>query len=132
MSNELASILIVDDDTDLRGALANIFADCGYRVRTAADGFAALAEMNSEVPDVLISDLNMPAMSGFELLSVVRSRFPKVGVIAMSGGYSGNGVPKGVAADAFYPKGGASIWHLPEMINEIVERGRSHPRRWVD
>jgi CheY-like chemotaxis protein len=131
MSNKLASILIVDDDNNLRCALADIFADCGYTVRTAADGFAALAEMKSELPDVLISDLNMPTMSGFELLSVVRSRFPEVGVIAMSGAYSGNGVPRGVAADVFYPKGGASNRHLPEIINEIVERDRSRPRQWV-
>ena len=129
MSNKLASILIVDDDNNLRCALADIFADCGYTVRTAADGFAALAEMKSELPDVLISDLNMPTMSGFELLSLVRSCFPEVGVIAMSGAYSGNGVPSGVEADAFYPKGGQSDRRLPEMISEIVERDRSRFRR---
>jgi CheY-like chemotaxis protein len=57
MSNKLASVLIVDDDNDLRTALADLFADSGYTVRTAADGFAALAEMRSQLPDVLISDL---------------------------------------------------------------------------
>ncbi len=44
-------------------------------------------------------------MSGFELLSVVRRRFPAIQVIAMSGAYSCDGVPPGVAADAFYQKG---------------------------
>ena len=47
----------------------------------------------------------MPGMSGFELLSVVRRRFPAVLVIAMSGAFSGDQVPSGVTADAFYPKG---------------------------
>jgi CheY-like chemotaxis protein len=131
MSTKLASILIVDDNNDLRGALADLFADSGHRVRTAADGLAALAEMKSELPDVLISDLEMPIMSGFELLGVVRSRFPEVGVIAMSGAYSGSEVPRGVAADAFYPKGGVANRRLPEMIHEIVERDRPHPRQWV-
>jgi CheY-like chemotaxis protein len=131
MSNKLASILIVDDNDDLRWALEDLFADCGYRVRIAADGFSALAEMRSELPDVLISDLNMPRMSGFELLSVVRERFPEVGVIAMSGAYSGNVVPRGVAADAFYPKGGTSNSCLPELVDAIIERDRSHTRRWV-
>src|SRR5271163_4516715 len=82
MSTKLASILIVDDNDDLREAFADLFANCGFRVRTAADGFTALADMKSNLPDVLISDLNMPIMSGFELLSLVRARFPEVRVIA--------------------------------------------------
>jgi len=61
--------------------------------------------MRHEAPDILLSDLNMPGMSGFELLSVVRRRFPAVLVIAMSGAFSGDQVPCGVTADAFYPKG---------------------------
>jgi len=50
MPNRLTSILIVDNNHDLRVALADLFADCGHKVRTAADGFAALAEMKSELP----------------------------------------------------------------------------------
>jgi hypothetical protein len=46
----------------------------------------------------------MPGMSGFELLSVVRRRFPAIRVIAMSSAFSGSDVPTGVAADAFYEK----------------------------
>jgi len=74
-------------------------------VRCAADGLAALVEMNEEVPEILLSDLNMPGMSGFELLSAVRRRFPAVRVVAMSGAFSGHQVPDGVTADAFYAKG---------------------------
>jgi DNA-binding NarL/FixJ family response regulator len=62
-------------------------------------------EMRHEAPDILLSDLNMPGMSGFELLSVVRRRYPAVLVIAMSGAFSGDQVPCGVTADAFFPKG---------------------------
>ena len=53
----------------------------------AEDGFSALAEIRKEVPDILLSDLNMPRMSGFELLSVVRRRFPSIRTIAMSGAF---------------------------------------------
>jgi CheY-like chemotaxis protein len=129
MSTKPPSILIVDDNDDLRRALADLFADRGFRVRKVADGFAALAEMRSNLPDVLVSDLNMPKMSGFELLSLVRSRFPEVRVVAMSGDYPGYEVPSGVAADAFYQKIGARSEILIQIVNAVIDRDSSHLRR---
>jgi CheY-like chemotaxis protein len=104
MSNPKAKLLIVDDEASMRLTLSTILKEFGYSVQTAEDGFSALAEIRREIPDVLISDLHMPGMSGFELLSVVRRRFPAIQVIAMSGAYTGDGVPPGVAADAYYQK----------------------------
>src|SRR5580704_17236933 len=101
-------LVVVDDNPALTSVLSEIFKDYGYTVRTAADGFDALATIRDRAPDILISDLNMPRMSGFELLSIVRRRFPSIAVIAMSGAYSGMAVPKGIAADAFYAKGSTS------------------------
>jgi CheY-like chemotaxis protein len=102
---EKAKLLIVDDHMSTLRSLSAILSESGYRVRTAEDGFSALVEIRNEIPDILLSDLNMPGMSGFELLSVVRRRFPMIRVIAMSGAFSGDDVPPGVAADAFYEKG---------------------------
>src|SRR5580692_7411148 len=99
------SILIVEDEESVRTSLSQIFTVLGHQVRCAPDGLAALIEMRQEIPEILLSDLNMPRMSGFELLSVVRRRFQAVRVIAMSGAFSGNQVPCGVTADAFYEKG---------------------------
>lgn len=73
-------------------------------VRPAADGFAALEEMRTESPDVLLSDLYMPGMSGFELLAIVRHHFPATRLVAMSSAYSGEDLPNEIVADAFYPK----------------------------
>jgi CheY-like chemotaxis protein len=101
------SILVVDDNAALRTVMSMILSTAGYQVRLAADGFAALLEIRREIPDLLVSDLNMPSMSGFELLSIVRRRFPEIRVIAMSGAFSGSEIPAGVAADAFYGKGEA-------------------------
>ena len=101
-----AKLLIVDDDVLLRMSLTQLFTEFGYSVRSAADGFSALSEIRNEIPDIILSDLNMAGMSGFELLSVVRRRFPAIRVIAMSGTFSGDGgTPHGVVADAFYEKG---------------------------
>jgi CheY-like chemotaxis protein len=95
-------LLIVDDDPWIRASLSEVLPEVGFSVRSANDGFSALAEIRNEIPDILLSDLNMPGMSGFELLSVVHRRLPSIRAIAMSGAFSGNEVPSGVVADAYY------------------------------
>jgi CheY-like chemotaxis protein len=118
------TILIVDDDAALRRALAMIFTDAGFDVYLAADGFSALAQMRHTIPDILLSDLNMPGMSGFELLSIVRRRFPAASVIAMSGAFTGDQIPPGVAADAFYAKGRSGVIALIQLAHALSEGGR--------
>lgn len=99
-----ATLLVVDDEPTTRNLFRQIFVGLGHPVRVAEDGFSALEQIREEVPDILLSDLNMPGMSGFELLSVVRRRIPKIYVIATSGAFSGDAVPQGIAADAFHEK----------------------------
>jgi CheY-like chemotaxis protein len=116
-------LLVVDDELATRILLSQIFEQMGYTVRTAADGFSALALIRESAPDILLSDLNMPGMSGFELLSVVRRRFPAVYVIATSGAYSGLNVPRGIAADSYYEKATGFRFLLSLMEEAIAERG---------
>ena len=127
-------ILLVDDEPRVRESLAGLLNAAGYDVSTAEQGFDALLQIRRVTPDVIISDLNMPQMSGFELLSVVRRRFPDIPVIAISGAYeSGDCVPGGVIADAFYAKG----QHHPEdllravadLIRTSAARAMNHHRQ---
>ena len=122
-SNE--RLLIVDDDSSIRESLSFVLAEIGHSVRAAEDGLSALIEIRKEIPDIILSDLNMPGMSGFELLSVVHRRFPAIPVIAMSGAFSGDEVPSGVVADAFYQKG-SSLGALL-MIMGALPRMERHP-----
>lgn len=114
-------LLIADDETPARTALSAALDEFGYEVRATGDGFSALAEIRREVPDVIIADLHMPRMSGFELLSVVRRRFPSIAAIATSGSFSGDNVPPGVAADAFYEKG-SHPGLLFRMVKAMTQR----------
>jgi CheY-like chemotaxis protein len=123
MLNTKASILIVEDEPVIRTSLALILTEIGYSVRIAEDGFSALAEIDQEIPEILLSDLNMPGMTGFELLSVVRRNIPSIRVIAMSGAFCGNEVPSGVAADAFYQKG-SSLGSLLMIIEALPQTER--------
>jgi CheY-like chemotaxis protein len=128
MSIKKAKLLIVDDDPSVRMTLAAVLGESGYTVHSAEDGLSALAELRNGIPDVILSDLNMPGMSGFELLSVVRRRFPAVQAIAMSGAYSGLGVPPGVAADAFYEKG-TGLSSLRQIVESMTRPDRPQPLR---
>ena len=137
MANSSARILIVDDEPSIRISLSHALAEIGYRVRSAEDGFTALQEIRQQMPDVLVSDLNMPGMSGFELLSVVRRRFPGIHAIAMSGAFSGDEVPSGIAADAFYQKGssmGALLRIMgtpPDMGRRVAPRSGATDPIWI-
>jgi CheY-like chemotaxis protein len=119
MPNPKATVLIVDDDPMTRKLLTQVFRGLGHPVREAEDGFSALQEIRAEVPEILLSDLNMPGMSGFELLSVVRRKIPKIFVIASSGAFSGGEVPHGVAADAFYEKA-TGLGTLFKILKEAI------------
>jgi len=129
VANQISDIVVVDDNPVLLSVLSEIFKESGCTVRTASDGFEALVAIRDRMPDILISDLNMPRMTGFELLSIVRRRFPTIAVIAMSGAYSGATVPAGVAADGFYAKGSSSIDRLFEILRTIGDEAVRHSAR---
>ena len=96
--------LFVDDDERLRDLAKAILESHGYEVLCAEDGFDGLAALKESLPDLIISDLQMPKMDGFEFLSVIRQRFPELPVIVISGEFTGFDVPHSVLADAFFEK----------------------------
>lgn len=120
-------ILVVDDDRAVRSSLAMLLQASGYEATTATNGFDALLQLKKKLPAIVLSDLNMPEMSGFEFLSVVRRRFPEVSVIAMSGAYStGGAVPGGVIADAFYAKGHGKPEGLLRSVADLIQTSAAH------
>jgi CheY-like chemotaxis protein len=126
-------VLVVDDDQSVRDSVAMLLTAAGYDVSTAQHGFDALLQLRRMQPDLIISDLNMPKMSGFEFLSVVRRRFPQIPVVAMSGAYQGGtSVPGGVIADGFYAKGSSRPEELYETVADLIrtsaERTHAHRR----
>ena len=114
-------ILVVDDNDSVRGTISMLLQMSGYDVTTAANGFEALLALKKKLPSIVLSDLNMPEMSGFEFLSVVRRRFPELSVIAMSGAYeTEDAVPGGAIADAFYAKGKSNPEKLLKTVAKVI------------
>ena len=121
-------VLLVDDDASIREAVGMLLNESGYEIVTAADGFEALARIKLATPDIIVSDLNMPRMSGYEFLSVVRMRFSSIPVIAMSGDYDfSQRLPGGVHADAFFAKGRCRPEELMRAIAELVQTKVQRP-----
>src|SRR5580704_13498613 len=98
-------ILVVDDEPSIRESLGMLLVSAGYDVAEAENGVVALSLLNRTVPDLIVTDINMPQMSGLELISHVLSRYPSISIVAMSGDFQGDAVPAGLIADRFYPKG---------------------------
>jgi DNA-binding NtrC family response regulator len=78
------SILVVDDEEMMRSLLEKILSREGYQIKTAEDGVAALEVLKTEKIDLIISDMKMPRMNGFELLKIVKEEHPGIGVIIMT------------------------------------------------
>ena len=68
------SILVVDDERPIRDLLAAVLVEEGYAVRCAADGLAALAEVERQPPDLVVSDVAMPRLDGIALAARLRAR----------------------------------------------------------
>lgn len=113
-------VLVVDDEPSIRDAAGAILGSQGYEVLTVADGLEALHALSKSLPDVIISDLNMPRMSGFEFLTIVRKRFPRIATIAMSGEDITGENPIGNLADAFLQKGRYTVEELFEEVAKLL------------
>lgn len=114
-------VLVVDDEPMLRSLGKQMFESQGYEVHCAEDGFEGLSALKRSKPDLIVSDLRMPNMNGFEFLSVVRLRFPVIPVIVISGDFfSGSGVPESVLADAFFSKTAFTPDQLFKKARELI------------
>ncbi|MEO6579550.1 MAG: PAS domain S-box protein [Sphingomicrobium sp.] len=80
-----ASILVVDDDPDVRGFIAASLADFGYRVREAADGASGLLMFATERPNLVILDFAMPGLSGGEIAERILKEAPGQAILFVSG-----------------------------------------------
>jgi two-component system cell cycle response regulator DivK len=79
-------ILIVEDQEDLRGVLRTLLAGSGYEVAEAADGRAGVAHAKSEPPDLILMDIQMPVMDGYEATRQIKAdpKLKAIPIVAVS------------------------------------------------
>ncbi|KXU96313.1 hypothetical protein CR51_23340 [Caballeronia megalochromosomata] len=98
------SVLLVDDDAESLSALQFVFEVHGYRVAVAENGHVALSQLAKHLPDLVITDIEMPQLDGIELCRRLRCHpmLAGVPVILISGGLPPAATPK--FWNAFLPK----------------------------
>jgi CheY-like chemotaxis protein len=114
-------ILLVDDELVVRKLVSRHLVAAGYVVRVAEDGLDAIEKLRAGPLELIISDLRMPRMTGFEFLEVVRKRFPQIPVIVISG-FAANELPEGLPADAYCPKNEFLSEQLVQTISDLTSK----------
>jgi two-component system cell cycle response regulator DivK len=114
-------VLVVDDFDDNRVMYAEYLSRCGYDIDQAADGREAIDLARERLPDVIVMDLSLPVIDGWEATRQLKAdeRTRRIAIIALTG-YSASGLPREareVGCDAFLEKP-----CLPELLAEKVEQ----------
>jgi CheY-like chemotaxis protein len=113
----VTTILVVDDEAPIRELLAWILKDLGYQVEEAINGREAIALAALHPPDLVISDVMMPVMSGPELCRWVKEELEPAPPVILTSSVGGH-VARGTGADAFVRK--------PFDLDELEEAVRQH------
>jgi len=122
MGGMSGSVLIVDDDDGIRASLRLALEDQGYAIDEAGDGETALARLQEHVPDVVLLDLMLPGMDGFECCRQIRRRID-VPVLIVSARNDSHDVVAGLEA------GADDYVRKPFNISELTARLRALRRR---
>jgi len=121
---ERSRILVVDDETQISRVLKTTLNSQGYEVKTAPNGEAGFDAISDWLPDLLITDLSMPGMSGIDLCRAVRER-SNIPIIVLS--VRGEEKTKIEALDA----GADDYVTKPFSVNELLARVRANLRRVI-
>ena len=121
---ESSSVLVVEDSITARMLLKNILESAGYSVQTAVDGVDAMAALKVRDFDVVVSDVEMPRMNGFELTASIRSekKFSRLPVVLVTALESREDRERGidVGANAYIVKSSFDQSNLLEVIDRLT------------
>jgi two-component system sensor histidine kinase and response regulator WspE len=118
-------VLVVDDSPIVRDLLTELLSSVGLEVRAAGDGAAALAALAENPVDLIVSDVEMPIMDGFELLRRLRERAERVPIVMVTtrGSVTDRSLAAALGADALIVKSEFENAHLLETVKRFVEIG---------
>ena len=121
-----ALILIIDDEEIMRETITYFLEDFGYQIITADNGREGLEKAREKIPDLVMLDLKMPGMDGFEVLSVLQKDLPETGVIIISGTGMVSDAVRALRLGAwdFILKPIQDMSMLKHSVDKVIERRR--------
>ena len=124
----MKNVLVIDDNDAIRNVVAAVLAAYGFRVQEAASGQAGLQMIREELPSLVICDINMPGMDGYEVLNMVRQTFNLASVpfILMTGMISHEEFRRGMSC------GADDYLFKPFTTSELIEAVMSRLARHSD
>jgi two-component system cell cycle sensor histidine kinase/response regulator CckA len=114
---DTADILVIEDDTIMREAVAEWLRAAGYSVRTAEDGDAGLAHVQGAPPALVVTDVHMPGTSGAFVIAHLKQHHPEIPIIAISGLFESG---FGMKADDVVALGAARALAKPFKRTELL------------
>lgn len=121
-------VIVVEDDRETREVLATLLTSEGFEVLQAANGLKLISMLHADQPDVIILDVNLSWIDGFELCRSVKSNeeFREIPVVFLSGRTAEEDVRRGFEAGAVaYFRKPVDFEQLAKDLNEIVTRHRT-------
>jgi two-component system chemotaxis sensor kinase CheA len=119
-----SAILVVDDSITTRTMERNLLESAGYRVQVAVDGIEAWTTLNTDRFDIVVSDVDMPRMNGFDLTARIRAdpRLASLPVVLVTALESREDKERGVevGANAYVIKSGFDQSKLLEIIRRLI------------
>ena len=118
-------ILVVEDDDSLRRVTQAQLAKSGYQTEVACDSLEALALLEKHAVDLVLTDLNLPGMSGLDLLKRIRVDYPEISVVIITAYGTVETAVAAIKAGAYdYITKPVHPDELRALVNRIVERNR--------
>jgi CheY-like chemotaxis protein len=123
MASTSGIVMVVDDEAPLRSVVSRALTNAGHMVVAAADGHEAIGLMPLYDVDLVLCDISMPTMSGYEVLRRIRAAWPETQVVFMTGSYEDVTEIIESGADAVIPKP-FELTQLVRQVGRLIDRHR--------
>ena len=131
----MEKILVVEDDEQVKTGIVELLRESNFEALAASDGSEALTKIKNDIPDLIISDIMMPKMDGYELLDNLQNceATAAIPVILLSARADRSDIRKGmsIGADDYVTKPFRAV-ELLDSVNARLKKKRLHEKKWED
>lgn len=119
MTKKFKKILVVDDEPGIRDLMFDSLEEEGYCILLASNGEIAITILNDNKFDLIVTDVHMPVMDGFDFILECKQNYDNIPIIAISGGSSNDAEAKSLKMIGRY--GRLPILHKPFQMDELLK-----------